>query len=543
MPDEPTFDQYIISGVDADPYFGEFTTLIMAEDSSCTGTFLSKKWVLTAAHCVFDRAEIFYGGVDIDSLVSAGMASGIAHPYYDPAGFNYDFGLYELDAPANVDESYLPFIATYDDSWAWEPGRLAYPMGWGLTQVNPVEVPDTLQVGSLTVMPDSACEQVELSFGKIYDPTTAMCLYDPIVKTCNGDSGGPVIVFADDNQPYLVGVVSYGTTGCWLHTGAAWVPSALSWMRSVTGLPLGGAPVRTDLEIVRVFGLDRYETAATVGAMWDEADVVFVATGANFPDSLAAGAAAAEFNAPLLLVNKSYIPESTRAEIRRLRPTKIYVAGGTAVIDDAVVSELAGVGGSQVIRLGGIDRYATALLFTDLAWDQSNDRPLWVASGRSFQDPLIASAAAAVYDEPFILVDGQNPIASETLDLIRRLGPTAISVIGAPGTFSGNVLSSLQALAPLQMFDDQDVTARSAAVWYPFEDSEWASLATVSNFPDALAAVPFSKLDPVAPLMLVPTDCVPSVVANELNRLQVETLAIFGGPAAVSERVESLTLC
>jgi putative cell wall-binding protein len=73
--------------------------------------------------------------------------------------------------------------------------------------------------------------------------------------------------------------------------------------------------------------------------------------------------------------------------------------------------------------------------------------------------------------------------------------------------------------------------------------STWASLATVANFPDALSAVPFSALEPVSPLMLVPSTCVTTAVKSEFTRLGVSKLAIFGGPAALGEQVEALTVC
>lgn len=43
--------------------------------------------------------------------------------------------------------------------------------------------------------------------------------------------------------------------------------------------------------------------------------------------------------------------------------------------------------------------------------------------------------------------------------------------------------------------------------------------------------------------MLIPPNCVPAAVRDRVARLGVDNVAIFGGPAAVSERVESLGAC
>jgi putative cell wall-binding protein len=57
--------------------------------------------------------------------------------------------------------------------------------------------------------------------------------------------------------------------------------------------------------------------------------VVYVATGENFPDALGAAAAAAVQGGPVLLVRNTSIPAATAAELARLSPNVIYVAGGT----------------------------------------------------------------------------------------------------------------------------------------------------------------------------------------------------------------------
>jgi hypothetical protein len=88
--------------------------------------------------------------------------------------------------------------------------------------------------------------------------------------------------------------------------------------------------------------------------------VVYVATGENFPDALGAASAAAVQGGPVLLVQKEAIPAETAAELTRLAPDVIYVAGGTAVVSDTVFNQLKTYAGS-VVRVAGANRYSTAV--------------------------------------------------------------------------------------------------------------------------------------------------------------------------------------
>jgi hypothetical protein len=91
-------------------------------------------------------------------------------------------------------------------------------------------------------------------------------------------------------------------------------------------------------------------------------DVVYVATGDNFPDALGAGPVAALANGPLLLVTRDAIPGVTLGELNRLQPDTIVIVGGTGVISEAVANALAGLSFSPTVqRLAGADRYATAV--------------------------------------------------------------------------------------------------------------------------------------------------------------------------------------
>jgi len=535
----------IIGGVPAAAKWGSVVVRIDIGGALCSGTLLGSEWVLTAGHCIEDRATISVGSTSVPSLVSLGGASGYAHPYYSYNAFQliYDFGLYRLDSPAAIDVASLPRIASYDDTASWAPGTTVQAIGWGITAPGG-SVSPTMLSGTMQIVDKSSCSDLDLSLGNVFDASTAICTFATGVSSCNGDSGGPVVASVGGVDT-VVGVTSYGPVACNGHSVAAWTPSALTWIRSKTGLPLGsgaGLP-STGLEITRVFGLDRYETAAAVGAIWQEAGTVFVATGAKFPDALAAGAAASAYGVPVLLVRPDSVPESTRLLLERLAPTTIVLAGGPAAISVAVEDQLRALTGATIEREGGLDRYETADLLTGDAWDGYVSERVWVASGRDFADPLIASTAAAVFGDAFVLIDGLRPLPEYTKSRLASLAPSLITVVGAEEAFTSVALDELRTISTVSIVSDADVTARSVSVWEGLDVSEWAALATVSNFPDALSAVPFSALEPVSPLMLVPPTCVPVEVRSEMTRLGVSSLAIFGGPAALSENVEALVAC
>lgn len=89
--------------------------------------------------------------------------------------------------------------------------------------------------------------------------------------------------------------------------------------------------------VARIAGADRYETAARVASSaFPTAPTVFVATGVDFPDALAAVPAAAALGAPLLLASAAGLPPSTAAECRRLATARAVVVGGHGVLPAVV---------------------------------------------------------------------------------------------------------------------------------------------------------------------------------------------------------------
>ena len=289
-------------------------------------------------------------------------------------------------------------------------------------------------------------------------------------------------------------------------------------------------------------GADRYATAALVSASHfaPGVSVVYVATGANFPDALAGGPAAARAGAPILLVTRAGIPAPTGKELARLRPGRIVVLGGTGVISDAVKRALAAYQtGGGVSRIGEADRYATAA-----AVSRSTFKPggatAYVATGITFPDALVGGAAAARSGSPVLLTQPSTlPEATEAE--LRRLAPARIIVLGGSQAVGDTVVKRLRTLATsgtVTRLAGADRYATAVAISAASFPAGLPALYVASGqtFPDALVAVPAAAKVGGA-LMLVAGHTVPSPVRREAVRLRPDRLALLGGTGAMNERV------
>ena len=192
----------------------------------------------------------------------------------------------------------------------------------------------------------------------------------------------------------------------------------------------------------RIAGTDRYDTAAQISKSVFSASttLVYVATGENFPDALAAGAAAGLKNAPVLLTAFGSLPSATRGELNRLKPDEIIVLGGTAAVSSIVEGQLKAYA-SKVRRLSGIDRYTTAAAISADAFG-TNVPVAYVATGENFPDALAAAAAAGFRSGPVLLTKSTG-LPSTTAAELGRLKPAEIVVLGGTGIVSNDVAAKL----------------------------------------------------------------------------------------------------
>ncbi|GGF46351.1 hypothetical protein GCM10011366_12600 [Ornithinimicrobium tianjinense] len=207
-----------------------------------------------------------------------------------------------------------------------------------------------------------------------------------------------------------------------------------------TGVQAAVADLLPDSSVVRRAGADRYGTAARIAADVPTADVVYVATGATFPDALAGAARAAAHDAPVLLVKTDSVPSATRTQLARLMPSRIVVLGGTAAVSSAVARELGAYG--SVERVAGVNRYDTA---ARLAQELETSQDVFVATGLDWPDALAGAARAGATGAPVLLVR-TGDIPAVTWAELDRLDPGRVFVLGGTGVVSQGVEDRLRTL-------------------------------------------------------------------------------------------------
>ncbi len=303
----------------------------------------------------------------------------------------------------------------------------------------------------------------------------------------------------------------------------------------------------TPITVDRVAGADRYAVAVNISkaAYPTRASTVYVATGANYPDALAAGPAAAHDDAPLLLTDTNSLLPSVAAEIERLQPTKIIIVGGINSVSKTVEAQLKALKSkSAVVRIGGADRYEMGRNLVSYVFEKGSVSSAYVVTGANFPDALSAGPAAAVKGGPVVLVNGgASSVDQATKELLKSLGVTSLSIAGGPASVSPGVESSLKSIAPTSRQGGADRFEASVNInRSAIATSDRAFLATGLKFPDALAASAWAG-SVGAPLYVTPPDCVPQATLDAIKAQGVTHVTLLGGVNTLSPAVEALKPC
>jgi putative cell wall-binding protein len=177
---------------------------------------------------------------------------------------------------------------------------------------------------------------------------------------------------------------------------------------------------RLGFTTVRIGGADRYATAALIASKLATSEVitkVYLATGINFPDALAAASAAGSSHGVILLTADAVMPGATSSWL-----------AAHAGLPQLAVGAQAGLAAPKATRLQGSDRYGTAAAVAAATYPAPAG--LLLTTGADFPDALAGAAYAAQQGWGLLLVNPQaTSVPATTTDYLRGAAATVSSVV------------------------------------------------------------------------------------------------------------------
>jgi secreted trypsin-like serine protease len=185
-----------------------------ANGSLCGGTLVSGRWFLTAGHCMTSsnpaKYTITLGRSDIDQATPADRYSvDIVERNEAFAGSppHDDTLLLHISTPVAPPQAPLPIVTPADNA-LWAPGISATIIGWGKDEHGALQ--KQLREAQVPMIDDPTCATI---WSSSFDPATMVCAGGGVSDTCNGDSGGPLMVPGPGGY-VLAGITSWGSTSC-----------------------------------------------------------------------------------------------------------------------------------------------------------------------------------------------------------------------------------------------------------------------------------------------------------------------------------------
>ena len=199
--------------------------------------------------------------------------------------------------------------------------------------------------------------------------------------------------------------------------------------------------------VTEIIGADRYDTAAKISKKgWNSASTVIVASGDNELEGIIANPLAAVYNSPVLLANKNKARTQTLDELKRLKPSKVILIGGTNSIgSEAEKSIKKAVPSASVQRIQGANISDLSVNIAKEVDAKSNASKIYVAGEKGAADALSVVSKAAEEKAP-ILVTSKDKVNTSVKNWIKANSISSAYFLGESAVLSNNVIKEIDSV-------------------------------------------------------------------------------------------------
>ena len=313
--------------------------------------------------------------------------------------------------------------------------------------------------------------------------------------------------------------------------------------------------IDSGVQVQRLFGLDRYETAIVIAdrlakqlqidySKGQQFQAVILASGNNWPDAISGTALAKLNNAPILLLDSIVNAPGSQDTFDYIKNHvnfngKVFILGGKGVMPEEFTQYLVGIGfsPSNVQQIGGANRDETSLMIAKTVGSHG----LKIVSDENFYDAITASPLEIDWmsgtQTSILLLPRDGIVPDEEKEYIMSRSLVAIGDICSTAN-----LKSLYPYPSLGVISNggSEYATNSMDIGQSFNT---VVIATGEDYPDALTgSVLASSIG--SEIILVKNDSIPPESLNNLKKVvptseggKIQNIIVLGGDAAVSENV------
>ncbi|WP_254903636.1 cell wall-binding repeat-containing protein [Clostridium tyrobutyricum] len=190
-------------------------------------------------------------------------------------------------------------------------------------------------------------------------------------------------------------------------------------------------------------------------------------------------------------------------------------------------------------RLGGSDRYETAVKISQDGWKNGSDYVV-LANGQGFADALCANPIARSKDAPILLTES-NSLNSSTLAELKRLNAKHVIVVGGTGVVPTAIENTIktQLNADVTRYGGADRYETSVKIAKALGNTSKIVLASGKDFADALSVGPAASIEGI-PVILTQPDQLPTVTSDYIkSNTNLTKTYVIGETASVSASLYS----